>query len=158
MIDLTLNRGAIFSDDRKYRYVLWRVWNRENGLRLSIGLNPSTAAEFSDDPTITRDIKRAYLDGFGGLIKWNLFAEVSAFPEILALPGDHIGTNNDSFLKESMLLSKQHVIGWGTFPEARERAKTVLSMIPEPYCLGVNQDGSPKHPLYVAYRVPMVRY
>ena len=58
-IDLTILKGAIFSEDRKYRYVLWRVWNLSRPIFLQIGLNPSKADERINDPTITRGIVRA---------------------------------------------------------------------------------------------------
>jgi len=39
-----------------------------------IGLNPSTADETSDDPTLTRCINYAKYWGFGGVCMANLFA------------------------------------------------------------------------------------
>src|SRR5262245_23656231 len=49
--------GAIFSDCEKYRYVLWRQWDLldpEPCFMAFVGLNPSTADESLDDPTIRR--------------------------------------------------------------------------------------------------------
>ncbi len=52
MIDNNLNSGALFSDDRVYRYALWRTWSPSQPSVMFIGLNPSTADESQDDPTI----------------------------------------------------------------------------------------------------------
>lgn len=49
-------KGAQFSDCRMYRYALWRVWAQGDGCITFIGLNPSTADENKDDPTIRRCI------------------------------------------------------------------------------------------------------
>lgn len=47
-------RSAIFSDDRVYRYTLEIVWDDGKPLAQFIGLNPSTADEVKDDPTIRK--------------------------------------------------------------------------------------------------------
>jgi len=161
IIDLSILKGAIFSDDGKYRYALWRVWNINKSILNSIGLNSSTANANNEDPTITRDMKRAYLSGFGGLIKTNLYGFVTPYPEELLGDGDFghaIGEFNDYYLKQAIRLSACHLCGWGSFKAAKLRASSVLAMIAKPYCLGVNADGQPKHPLYVSYDTPMVKY
>jgi len=156
-IDFSIPKGAIFSEDRKYRYALWRVWNYTNPL-LVIGLNPSTANEISDDPTITRCIARAAKLGYGSFIMANLYAYVSTDPKVLLTDGECIGEENDDYLKYMVRLAGKVLCGWGSFIEAKKRAGAVLKMIPTPYCLGINSDGSPKHPLYVGYDVPLVKY
>lgn len=157
LIDLNVPKSAIFSEDRKYRYALWRVWNQSRPLRLQIGLNPSTANEISDDPTITRGITRAARDGFGGFLMANLYAYVSTNPEVLLGGGEFVGIENDAYLKQMIALAGQTVCGWGSFPAVVKRANAVLEMIPEPYCLGINKDGQPKHPLYISYGVSLVK-
>ena len=52
MQDLFDDNGADFSPDRKHRYSLWRIWDRSKPLVMFIGLNPSTANESDNDPTI----------------------------------------------------------------------------------------------------------
>jgi hypothetical protein len=156
-IDFNLLKGAIFSGDRKYRYALWRIWNIVHKPLLFIGLNPSNANELSDDPTITRCIVRAANTGFGGLLVANLYAFVSPYPEVLLSNGKAIGTENNAYLKQMIGLAEQSLCGWGSFPAAAKRATSVLRMIQEPYCLGINKDGQPKHPLYIGYNVPMVK-
>ena len=43
--------GAVFSDCRKYRYALWRIWDGNKSLAMIIGLNQSTADETLNDPS-----------------------------------------------------------------------------------------------------------
>ncbi len=157
-IDLTTLKGAIFSEDRKYRYALWRIWSPTKVFRLQIGLNPSKAGAEIDDPTITRGVKRAWLDGFGGFFQGNMYGFVSTNPDVLLGQGDFIGSENDGYLRWMIAHTNQTVCGWGSFPPVIKRAGAVLKMITEPYCLGINRDGQPKHPLYVAYDTPVVLY
>ena len=157
-IDLSILKGAIFSDDRKYRYALWRVWNPKLDLLLQIGLNPSKANEFINDPTITRGIVRANNNKFGGFLMANLYGYVSTDPNALLKDGDFIGEFTDYYLRKMRDLSSVQLCGWGSFKPVKYRAPDVLNMLPNPYCLGVNADGQPKHPLYVGYDKPMIKY
>jgi len=157
-IDLTIAKGAIFSDDRKYRYALWRVWQPNKPLLMSVCLNPSIASELTDDPTITRLQARAYKAGYGGLLMANLFAYITTNPIHLNNQHDTIGELTDYYIKEMIKLSERQLCGWGSFKPVIHRASEVYKMLPNPYCLGVNTDGNPKHPLYVRYDVPMVKY
>ncbi len=157
-IDLSTPKSAIFSDDRKYRFALWRIWSGIKPYLTVIGLNPSVANEFRDDPTITRNIVRAYRTGFGGMFMANLYAYISTDPTELLKEGDFVGELTDYYLKEMIKLSKQTLCGWGSFPAVKNRADIVLGMLSEPYCLGVNKDGQPKHPLYISYETPIIKY
>ncbi len=158
IIDLSVLKGAIFSDDRKYRYALWRVWNLSKPILLQIGLNPSKAGEITSDPTITRGVVRADKEGFGSFLMANLYAYVSTNPDALLRDGDFIGEHTDFYLRQMIEMSDKQLCGWGSFKPVGNRASIVLSMIKEPYCLGVNQDGQPKHPLYIGYDTPLVKY
>ena len=51
-----MEKSAILSADRKYRYVLTRIWDEAKSTVVFIGLNPSTADEETDDPTIRKCI------------------------------------------------------------------------------------------------------
>ncbi|GAH84175.1 unnamed protein product, partial [marine sediment metagenome] len=46
--------GAVFADERTHRLYLWRRWDKEKPWVMFIGLNPSTADESHDDPTVRR--------------------------------------------------------------------------------------------------------
>ena len=69
MKDLFNNNDAIFSEERNYRYVLWRIWDKTKPKAMIIGLNPSTANENADDPTIRRLKSIMRYNGFGGFGK-----------------------------------------------------------------------------------------
>ena len=157
-IDLTTLKGAIFSDDGQYRYALWRVWSHTRLPLMFIGLNPSTANGIMDDPTITRLMVRSDQAGFGGLLAGNLYALVSSNPEVLLKGGDAVGPETDDYLRKMIAMSGVVLCAWGSFPAASKRASIVLEMVPVPLCLGVNEDGNPKHPLYISYHVPLSRY
>ncbi len=157
-IDLSTPQGAIFSDDGLYRYALWRRWSPSKPMLLSISLNPSKAGAIKNDPTVVRDMKRASNAGYGGLFKGNLYAYVSTDPKALLKDGDKVGEHTDYYLREMIRLSERHLVAWGSFKPVAKRAPIVLSMIPEPYCLGINADGQPKHPLYIGYKVPLIKY
>lgn len=157
-IDLSIAKGAIFSEDRKYRYALWRVWSPNKPILVQIGLNPSYANEFKNDPTITRGIVRADRNGFGGFIMGNLDAYVSTDPKALLNNEYAVGEFTDYYIEQMVKLSERQLCGWGSFKGMTERAITVYKMLPNPYCLGVNADGNPKHPLHIGYDVAMIRY
>lgn len=76
---------ACFSPCRTYRYSLTRTWGGAYTLPplVAIGLNPSTADEKENDPTITREIDFAQRWGHSGLLKVNLFAYRSTDPDAL---------------------------------------------------------------------------
>jgi hypothetical protein len=140
--------GAVFSEDRKFRYYLWRTWDRSKPAIVFIGLNPSTASESQNDPTIRRVIRFARDWGYGKIYMMNLFALVSSYPLDLLDSPDPVA-ENDSYL-ESICRDKDILFAWGTFKAAKDRAAIVSSKFQNALCLGKNNDGSPKHPLYVA--------
>ena len=72
-IDPRTFRQCIFSPCRRYRYTLWREWTLPieqwdpSRYAVFIGLNPSTADELVNDPTIRRCIDFANRWGYGAL-------------------------------------------------------------------------------------------
>ena len=148
MSDLFDDNGAEFSKDRKYRYALWRIWDTQKPFLGFIGLNPSRADKSADDPTIRR-VKRFATDwGYGGVYMMNLFAWVTPYPEELIKCNDPLG-DNDKWLIETSKKCDKIIFAWGSFQEAVERSKYVASLFPDAYALIINNDGSPRHPLYV---------
>src|ERR1041384_6480044 len=150
--------GAIFSPCRKWRYVLWRVWDWRLKLLLSISLNPSKADEFRPDNTVvTKMMSYAKLWGYGGLIKANLYGWRATKPAEMIKQGvNAIGEENDYWLREIYRVlgpAGRDIIGlqvasWGA-KDFLNRGPLIKEMIPNLYHLGLNKDQSPKHPLYL---------
>ena len=95
-----MEKSAILSADRKYRYVLTRIWDETKPTVVFIGLNPSTADEEVDDKTIRKCIGYAKRWGYGKLIMVNLFAFRSTDPSMLKRDGRSSWPDNDSYIQK----------------------------------------------------------
>ena len=141
--------GAEFSECRAWRYVLWRRWDRQLDQAMFIGLNPSTADEREDDPTIRRCIRFAKDWGYGGLLMMNAFAFRATDPKNMKAAKDPIGPRNDEALKFRQSQVGLIVAAWGAHCSP-QREREVCEIIGRPiHCLGKTKDGRPKHPLYL---------
>jgi hypothetical protein len=155
--------GALFSDStRRFRYALWRVWQPTGHRLLFIGLNPSTANDIKDDPTIRRLVGFAKAWGFGGLLVGNLFSLVTADPRILwfsSSPELPKGPN-DVAIKQMREHSSMVFVGWGNEGRnAGTRPKEVLALLGEPvFCLKTTRLGEPSHPLYLPLSSELIPY
>ncbi len=118
---------------------------------MCIGLNPSTANATKPDPTITNIIKMLRILGYGGFYMTNLFAWISSAPTDLLTCADPLG-NNENILEEVEQICDDVIVCWGAFKEAEERIKEVLPRYPNALCFGVNQNGTPAHPLAMMYQ------
>ncbi len=147
-----MERGAKFSLDRIYRYRLWRFWDKRKGLVLFIGLNPSTAGENVNDPTIRRCIGFAMDWGYGGMLMGNIFAYRNTYPETLkTCDVDPIGIENDTELYTMNSEAKRTVLCWGNGGIYKGRGNVVsCKMFPNALNFGFTKQGQPKHPLYLA--------
>lgn len=154
--------GCILSDCEQYRYRLWREWDASRPVLGFIMLNPSTADHQVNDPTITRCMQRALAAKYGRLEVVNLFPLRSTDPGRLlthvALLGD-LPHRNECAIMDALDRCSLVICAWGAHKAAPARAADVLQIIRVSgrgtllYHLGLNQDGSPKHPLYVAANV-----
>lgn len=143
-------RCAVFSPCRTHRYSLSRAWNLKLPSVMFVGLNPSTADEQEDDPTVRRCVGFARQWNFGGLVLVNLFAYRSTDPAGLLGADDPIGPGNDKHIVACARGAERVVLAWGTKGILFDRDQRVLSLLPGAHCLGVTKDGHPKHPLYLA--------
>lgn len=144
-----MKTGAILSEDRQYRYVLEREWDSKLPKVMFIGLNPSTADETQDDPTIKHCISFAKSWGYGGFYMTNLFAYRSTDPKRLWLEEDPVGQDNDNYILEYAELSEIVVACWGINGTFKARSKEVRVLLPDLMCLAITKGGEPRHPLYL---------
>jgi hypothetical protein len=114
-----------------------------------IGLNPSTATEEVDDPTVKRCWKLAKREGFDAFCMLNLFALRSTDPQMLYSAIDPVGSDNDKWLLEITKNAGITIGAWGNHGALNNRGNILKEMIPGLKCLGVNKSGHPKHPLYL---------
>jgi hypothetical protein len=146
--EIGVKSDAQFSECRKYRYALWRIWDESKPYVMFIGLNPSTADESEDDPTIKRCVDFAKSWGYGGLCMTNLFAYRSTDPAKLQIEQDPIGFENDNWLRNLSKSAGVVVAAWGNGGAYLGRSKEVTSMIKNLKCIKLNKTGEPAHPLY----------
>lgn len=143
-----MKTDAVLSECKTYRYALWRTWDESKPYALFIGLNPSTADETEDDPTIRRCVGFAKAWGFGGLCVVNLFAYRATEPKDMMKAEDPIGPENDRWIKRLSADAGVIVAAWGNSGSFLGRSWTVTRMIPNLTCLKLNKSGEPVHPLY----------
>ena len=108
-----MKRKAVLSDCGKYRYKLFREWNKNKGKVLFIMLNPSTADDKKDDNTIIRCINFAKDWGYGGLMVGNLFAYRTTYPKELFKIKDSEGKENLKCIKEMIKDADLVICAWG---------------------------------------------
>ena len=155
----TVRCSADFSPCRRWRYRLTRRWGE--GLFLNvIGLNPSTADEVSDDPTIRRCLGYARSWGFGGLAVTNLFAFRSTDSAALRKIDDPVGPRNDAALIREASSASMVLAAWGVGGGLGCRGATVRQLLGDGrlYCLGTTRRGEPRHPLYLPGAAKPVRF
>ncbi|TRW96069.1 DUF1643 domain-containing protein [Paracoccus sp. M683] len=126
---------------------------------LYVMLNPSTATEVQNDPTIERCERRARALGFSGLGVVNLFAFRATRPADLKRAADPIGPLNDAAIRTAARRADQILCAWGVHGQhlCRDaRVRAILRGQDRPMLhLGLTNAGAPRHPLYVPYARPL---
>lgn len=158
-------RLAEFDSTKKYRYSLDRYWSAGNfnfKTATFIGLNPSTANENVDDPTIRRCISFAKSWGLDGMRVVNLFSFRATNPKDLMKEKHPVGIITDGYIAGNCCCSKIVVACWGNNGEHRGRDKEVIKLVKKCvktiYCFGTTKSGHPRHPLYLRKDTPLVKY
>jgi hypothetical protein len=158
---------ARISECGKYRYSLGRRWDDCSRPATAgttfIMLNPSTADDAVDDPTIRRCIGFAKRIGDSSLLVVNLFAFRATDPTALACAVDPVGPENDKVIRRACMpeVSKVIIAAWGLFGQQHtKRVNEVLSIVTDDChrqlcCLGTTASGAPRHPLYLPADAPL---
>lgn len=155
-----LESDADFSADSAHRYTLTRVWDHQKPVAFLIGLNPSTADHWANDPTIRREIGFAQSWGCGTLLKGNLFAFRATRPLDMMRAADPVGRDNDEWLLHMARRAAVIVCCWGSRGAFKNRDTEVKALLKgRPLkCFGYTNDGHPKHPLYLKATTPIEEY
>jgi len=160
MITRTHTKGdaastAIYSDCERYRYSLTRIWDANGRKALFVMLNPSTATEIQNDPTVERCERRARALGFGAFRVTNIFAWRDTDPRKMRAAAAPIGPDNDWAILDGTAWADQVIAAWGTHGAHLMRGPQVEMLLRDTgkplHHLGLTKDGHPKHPLYIAY-------
>lgn len=144
--------GIVVNDSvcGRYRYETVVRWG-PGPLMCWLLLNPSA----SNRPGATRARCAAYAQswGYAGMVQRNLFAWRATRPSDLR-PGTDLQGDNGRYLAR---LGREDltVAAWGSSGPKLSRPE--LPDVPL-YCLGVNRDGQPRHPLHAPAGLPLTRY
>lgn len=152
------NSSAGISECGTYRYELIREWSSsesapntvKDGQVVFCLLNPSTADAKEDDPTIRRCIGFAQEWSYSRLVLVNLYAYRATDPKKLLKCSDPVGDSNDKYILKNAKEADLFIAGWGRKRKGLVRDKFVLDILRSSgifvQALGVNADGTPKHP------------
>lgn len=151
--------SAVFSPDRVYRYLLIRQWDyfsKTKGLVAFVGLNPSTATETEDDPTVRRCVNFARDWGYGGMAMLNVFAFRATDPRVMKRHPEPVGPDNDEWIQKwtAPEVADLVVACWGVHGDHLLRGRQVAYALKADRSrlrvFGLTKDSHPKHPLYLA--------
>ena len=127
-----------------------------------IMLNPSTADDREDDPTIRRCMHYARREQCGRLTVVNLFAARSTNPDHLDCFIDPIGSDNDRYIREALEEADIRVAAWGAWYDTGGLMRQRLQAVSQDFyrwdfvCLGKSRTGQPAHPLYKRNDQPLI--
>ena len=124
------------------------MWDESKPYALFIGLNPSTADETNDDPTLRRCIDFAKSWNYGGVCIVNLFAYCATRPEDMKKAADPVGPENDNWINQLASNAGVVIAAWGNEGDFEGRPAQIREMLPNMKCLKMNKGGEPAHPLY----------
>jgi hypothetical protein len=157
--DITDSRCIWDGPQNEYRYTLLRIWDSTKPRIAFIGLNPSVADERQDDNTVHKCINIARRDGYGSMIMLNAYAYRSTDPKALTTRPDVVGTGNDHHIAQACKTADKIVVAWGNHA-TDDRHLTLLKVLDghKLYCFAKNNNGKPKHPLYVSLTAPLILY
>lgn len=146
---------AVYSDCERYRYSLTRVWDAVAPRVVFVMLNPSTATEIQNDPTIERCEQRARRLGFGGFRAVNIFALRATDPRDMRAASDPEGSDNEQQLTEAAGWADTVIAAWGVNGEHHNQGPLAADRLRaagyQLYHLGLTKAGHPRHPLYLPY-------
>lgn len=162
-----LRGDAVFYGDRQEYRPLLRRWIGDvfpNRYALFLGMNPSTASEEVNDPTITREWGFTVREGFSAFVKCNVADYRATFPKDLLAPGI-VPSSPENLLTilrwaagAELVIVCHGCLNKALAPTGREVVAALRDVGIQMKCFGKTADGSARHPLYLAADTPLVDY
>ncbi|MEL7473035.1 MAG: DUF1643 domain-containing protein [Planctomycetota bacterium] len=144
-----MSSDAVFSEDGLHRFELLRRWSDTLPTLAVVMLNPSRADAQRDDATIRAVRAFAERWGFGSFRVVNLFSRITPQPAELFASNDQVRLpENDAHLERVIEHADTLWFAWGIDGAGTDRAAHVVSSFGgrRPMCIGVTQNGAPRHP------------
>lgn len=154
---------CLFNPDRTHRFTLTSIIDADNPRMVQfIGLNPSTADESTDDPTVRRCKAFARRWGFGVFVMTNLFSLRSTDPRGLRFGDVNDRLENIGHIGAVAGRADLIVCAWGVHGAWMGRNVSVAGTLRANghplHCLGRTKGGHPRHPLYLRADTPLEVY
>ena len=160
------DQGAWINPRGNRRYLLWRTVGPSDATTIAfVMLNPSTANPEKDDPTLRKC--RAFAHGWshGLLLVGNLFSIRGSDPKDIdfrAQPDLYGDAVNEAVLRDVLCSSERVIAAWGAQDHIGKVQEQFRAMCRdehvELYHLGLNDGGSPKHPLFLPKETQPVKW
>ncbi len=157
-----VKRSVWFSDGERYRHRLRAEWDAAKPMLAFMMLNPSTANHLVDDATFRLCIGRAYRLGYGAVELVNTNDWRATHPSELPKVLHPVSADNFAYVTDTAHRADLLVCAWGTHPLADTkywlRTFYLFGLDHKLRHLGLTKGGHPRHPLRVAYSVPLMTF
>lgn len=161
-LQLGVTSEATFDASRKNRFLLRRIWDEKLPSVAFCMLNPSTAAEDVDDPTVRRVQAYARAWGYGAATVVNIFSWRATDPRELHKREETWLTTQENFkhIRHIAESADLFVCGWGAHGQIDGRSARIREALSgrAVYALRVLGNGEPGHPLYLPGKLRPVEW
>lgn len=127
---------AVFSDDKSYRYLMSKVWDKNKPIATVISISPSTFCNVSCDTTTQLIQNNLQVLGYGGMELVNLIFKINVEAKKLKSIDTAIGELTDKFIIESAERTDITILAWGKLASVNkafaDRENAVIEIL-KPY-------------------------
>lgn len=169
--DLILEHGklgpALWSPDKKHRYMLTRPLSDAKTKMVVVMQNPSTANADENDNTVSRVIgfakdSKAMGMEIGSLIVLNMGAGVATDPDDFLKMEDPMGPRNRDILMGILPEADVRVAAWGALNKKLKAIFRLSLGVVKKHsnlrCWGKTKSGDPRHPLYLPAKAELIDF
>lgn len=157
-------------DCAKFRFKLWRIWDKTAPMCMVIGLNPSTADHLRNDPTVQLCCADAQYWGCGGLYMMNIWpyratepAQMKRYYQLFSTPSEFASSSHLNLIRiqEVAMRCDLVVAAWSGHADWLRKGEEVynaLSRQRELKCYRRLSNGEAGHPLYLKRPIKLQPY